>query len=207
MLRSGLLRCILHTCPKLWCNPCSKCYAVDCCFGTCFTHVQSCDVTRVQSATQWTASVHTSHMSKAVMEPVFKVLRSGLLRWILHTCRKLWWNPCSKCYAVDCFGTYIAHRTMKADRWWKCGMHGSVWGWLGLPQVEPGKLGRKFQRRNTRSQRKNLLIECAQGDQPRWRWSPFKPLQAETSFQPPSALKPPSPSSPLEAFHSTTPYH
>ena len=26
-----------------------------------FTHVQSCDVTRVQSATQWTASVQTSH--------------------------------------------------------------------------------------------------------------------------------------------------
>ena len=40
MLRSELLRYILHTCPKLWCNPCSKCYAIDCfgilhccCFG------------------------------------------------------------------------------------------------------------------------------------------------------------------------------
>ena len=31
------------------------------------SHVQSCDVTRVQSATEWTASVHTSHMPKAVM--------------------------------------------------------------------------------------------------------------------------------------------
>ena len=74
VLRSGLLRYILHTCPKLWCNPCSKCYGVDC-FGTYFTHAQSCDVTRdqscdvtrVQSATEWTASVHSSHMSKAVM--------------------------------------------------------------------------------------------------------------------------------------------
>ena len=66
VLRSGLLRYILHTCPKLWCNPCSKCYGMEC-FGTYFTHVQSCDVTRVQSATEWTASVHTSHMSKAVM--------------------------------------------------------------------------------------------------------------------------------------------
>ena len=28
VLRNGLLSCILHTCPKLWCNPCSKCYAV-----------------------------------------------------------------------------------------------------------------------------------------------------------------------------------
>ena len=39
MLRNGLLRYILYTCP----NP---------------------NVTRVQSATQWTASVHTLHMSK-----------------------------------------------------------------------------------------------------------------------------------------------
>ena len=55
------------------------------CFGAYFTHVQSCDGTGVQSATQWTASVNTSHMSKAVMEPVFKVLRSGLLRYIYRT--------------------------------------------------------------------------------------------------------------------------
>ena len=36
-------------------------------FGTYFTHVQTCDVTRVQSASEWTSSVHTSHMSKPVM--------------------------------------------------------------------------------------------------------------------------------------------
>ena len=57
---------LLHTCPNLWCNSCSKCYGMDC-FRTYFTHVQTCDVTRVQSATEWTASVHTSHMSKPVM--------------------------------------------------------------------------------------------------------------------------------------------
>ena len=34
------------------------------CFGTYFTHVQNPNVTRVQSATQCTASVHTLHMSK-----------------------------------------------------------------------------------------------------------------------------------------------
>ena len=34
------------------------------CFGAYFTHVQACNVTRVQSATEWTASVHTLHMSK-----------------------------------------------------------------------------------------------------------------------------------------------
>ena len=59
-------RYILHTCPNLWFNSCSKCYGMDC-FGAYFTHVQTCDVTRVQSATEWTASVHTSHMSKPVM--------------------------------------------------------------------------------------------------------------------------------------------
>ena len=32
------------------------------CFGTYFTHAQSCDNVRVQSATEWTASVHTLHM-------------------------------------------------------------------------------------------------------------------------------------------------
>ena len=99
---------ILHTCPKLWCNSCSKCYGMDC-FGTYFTYVQSCDVTRVRSATEWTASVHTSHMSKAVMQLVFKVLRNGLLRYILHTCPNLWCNPCSKCYGMDCYGTYFTH--------------------------------------------------------------------------------------------------
>ena len=42
------------------------CYGMDC-LGTYFTHVQTCNVTRVQSATQWTASVHTLHASKPVM--------------------------------------------------------------------------------------------------------------------------------------------
>ena len=65
-LRNELHRYILYTCPNLWCNPCSKCYAMNC-FGTYFSHAQTCDVTRVQSATQWTASVHTLHMPKPVM--------------------------------------------------------------------------------------------------------------------------------------------
>ena len=33
-------------------------------------------------------------------------------------------------------------------------------------QVEPGKPGRKFQKEKTIRQRKNLPIECVQGDQP-----------------------------------------
>ena len=52
--------------PKLWCNSCSKCYLMDR-FGTYSTHAQTCDVTRVPSATQWTASVHTLHIPKPVM--------------------------------------------------------------------------------------------------------------------------------------------
>ena len=80
---------VLHTCPNLWQRSCSKCYAMDC-FGTYFTHVQACDYVCAQSATEWTASVHTSHMSKPVITFVFKVLRNGLLRYILHTCPNLW---------------------------------------------------------------------------------------------------------------------
>ena len=60
LLQRGLLRYRLHTCPKLWCNPCSKCYQIGC-LAAYFTHVQSCDVTLVQSA-----------------------ICSGLLPYILH---------------------------------------------------------------------------------------------------------------------------
>ena len=35
-----------------------RCYGMDC-FATYLTHVQTCDSARVQSATEWTASVHT----------------------------------------------------------------------------------------------------------------------------------------------------
>ena len=34
------------------------------CFGTYSTHAQTCDVTRVESATQWTALVHTLPMPR-----------------------------------------------------------------------------------------------------------------------------------------------
>ena len=55
------------------------------CFGTFFTHAQSCDNVRVQSSTEWSASVHTLHMPKAVI------------------------SSCSNCYGMDCFGTYFTH--------------------------------------------------------------------------------------------------
>ena len=48
-------------------------------------HMSKPNVTRVQSATEWTASVHTLHMSKPNVTRV------------------------QKCYAMDCFGTYFTH--------------------------------------------------------------------------------------------------
>ena len=56
------------------------------CFGTYFKHVQTCDSVCVQSATQWTASVHALHMSKPVITFVFKVLRNGLLPAAIVCC-------------------------------------------------------------------------------------------------------------------------
>ena len=52
---------------------------------------------------------HAWNMSKPVMTFVFKMLRNRLLRYILETCPNLWWRSCSKCYAIDCFGTYLKH--------------------------------------------------------------------------------------------------
>ena len=106
MLWNGLLGHIIYTCPNLWLRSCSKCYGMDC-FGTYFTHVQTCDYVRVQSATEWTASVHTLHMSRPVITFLFKVLRNGLLRYILYTCPDLWLRSCSKCYGMDCFGSCL----------------------------------------------------------------------------------------------------
>ena len=70
------------------------------CFGTYFTHAQTCDNVRVQSATQWIASVHTLHMPEPVTTFVFK------------------------CYAMDCFRTYFTHaqtygnvRVQSATQW------------------------------------------------------------------------------------------
>ena len=52
--------------------------------GTYFTHVQTCNVTRVQSATEWTASVHTLHMSKPLS--VFKCMLLLALLVVLSSC-------------------------------------------------------------------------------------------------------------------------
>ena len=78
-------------------------------FTTYFTHVQTSEKVRVQSATQPTRSGHTAHMSKPVITFVFKVLRNRLPRDILRTWPNLWKGSCSKCSATDYLGTYCTH--------------------------------------------------------------------------------------------------
>ena len=76
------------------------------CFGTYSTHAQTCDNVRAQSATQWTASVHTLHMLKPVITFMFEVLTS------VHTLH------------MPCFGTCFTHvqtcdnvRVQSATQW------------------------------------------------------------------------------------------
>ena len=51
-------RYIRYTCPNLWCNPCSKCYGMDC-FGTYFTHALcsslrfGCDIEQDNDWLRW----------------------------------------------------------------------------------------------------------------------------------------------------------
>ena len=85
-----------------------SCYRMDC-FGTYFTHAQSCDNVRVHSTSVHTLRMpkavitfvfivlrngllrlHTLRMPKAVITFMFKVLRNGLLRYIPYACPKLW---------------------------------------------------------------------------------------------------------------------
>ena len=124
VLRNGLLRYVLYTCSNLWWRSCSKCYALDC-FGTYFTHAQTCDDVRVQSATQWTASVRTLHMLKPVMTFVFK----SATQWTasvrtLHMLKPVMTFVFKVLYAMDCFGTYCTHaqtcddvRVQSATQW------------------------------------------------------------------------------------------
>ena len=101
------------------------------CFGTYLTHAQSCDNVRVPSATQWTASVHTLHMPKAVITFMFKVLQegtasvhthaqscdnvhvqsiwTGLLRCILLHMPKAVIKFVFEVYGMDCWRTYLTH--------------------------------------------------------------------------------------------------
>ena len=54
------------------------------CENTDASNAQTCDKVRVQSGTQWCASV--IHMPKCVVTIVFKRLRHGVVRSILYIC-------------------------------------------------------------------------------------------------------------------------
>ena len=83
VLRNGLPRYILYTCPNL-------------------------NVTRVQSATQWTASVHTLHMPKPNVTRVQSATQWTALVHTLHMP-----NPnvtrVQSATPMDCLGTYFTH--------------------------------------------------------------------------------------------------
>ena len=124
MLRNGLLRYILYTCPNEWCNSCSKCYGMDC-FGT---YLYTCPNLWCNSCFKVLRNgllryiLYTS--SNLWCNSCFKVLRNGLLRYILYTSSNLWCNWCWKCYGMDCSGTYFTHvqtcdvtRVQSATEW------------------------------------------------------------------------------------------
>ena len=80
------------------------------CFGTYFTHDQTCDNVRVKSATQWTASVHTLHMTKPVITFVFKsATQSTAAVHTLHMPKPVITFVLRVLYAMDCFRTYFTH--------------------------------------------------------------------------------------------------
>ena len=70
---------MLYTCPNVWCNSCSKCYGMDC-FGTYFTHVQTCDATRVQCATEWTRQFCDHEVLSSMAMEVWKCLVPWLVQ-------------------------------------------------------------------------------------------------------------------------------
>ena len=137
LLRNGLLWYIPHTCPKLWCNPCSKCYAVGCfgayfthcyaggCFGTGFTHVQSYDVTRVQIQSYavgclGTYFTHAQSCDVTRVQSATQWTASVHISHMSQSCDV----TCSKCYGMDCFGTVFTHvqsyditRVQSATQW------------------------------------------------------------------------------------------
>ena len=77
------------------------------CFGTYFTHAQSCDVTRVRSATEWTASVHASHMPN-----VTRVQSATEWTASVHTSRMpkpVFYIVFKVLYGLGCFGRCFTH--------------------------------------------------------------------------------------------------
>ena len=85
-----------------------------CCLAVLFA-VQRCGSlrglfdTKRSDKKQSPASVHTWHMSKPVITFALSAAQSTASVHILDTGPNLWLCSCSKCYAIDCFGTYFTH--------------------------------------------------------------------------------------------------
>ena len=89
MLRNGLLRIAsVHTLHMSKPNVTRVQSATEWTASVHTLHMSKPNVTRVQSATEWTASVHTLHMSKPNVTRV-QSATERLLRYILYTCPNL----------------------------------------------------------------------------------------------------------------------
>ena len=127
VLRSALLRYILHTCPNLWKRSGSKCYAMPGfgihipypvvtfvftvlrheLLGRILSHAQACDNVRVPSATQCTASVHIQHFTHAqTCDNVRVASVKQCTASILSHARACDNVRLFKCYAIHWFGTF-----------------------------------------------------------------------------------------------------
>ena len=83
------------------------------------THAQSCDNVHVQSATDWAASVHTLHMPKAVIKFVFEVYGMDCWRTYLTHAQICDNISCSKCYGMDCVFAVFAFSFFSRFRAWR----------------------------------------------------------------------------------------
>ena len=80
------------------------------------------NVTRVQSATEWTASVHTLHMSKPVMTFVYIVPRNGFLGVM---------DQMGQMGQVGQVGLLGANLGPSGPTWGSSGPSGPTWGEVG----------------------------------------------------------------------------
>ena len=130
LLRNVLLRSILYTFPTCDCVRVQS--AAEWTASVHTLHVQSCDYVRVQSATEWIASVHTSHMSKAVITFVSKCCGMHCFGYIgKNTTEKL---PLlyTKQSILQCPGPVLVHldACMVSATQYQCVLHLHTWSML-----------------------------------------------------------------------------
>ena len=74
-------------------------------------HVETCDVTRVQSATEWTASLYTHciHVGTCDVTRIQSATEWTASVYTLCTCRNVCCHSCSQCYGMDCIAIHTAY--------------------------------------------------------------------------------------------------